>query len=67
MLAELGEAAATGTAVDLTVTTSDGTHRTVRGVPQTVTGGRLVARTDTGTSLRVSLARIVRVRPAAQA
>lgn len=66
VLAELGEAAATGTAVDLTVTTSDGTHRTVRVVPQTVTGGRLVARTDTGTSLRVSLARIVRVRPAAQ-
>jgi uncharacterized membrane protein YgcG len=66
VLAELGEAAATGTAVDLTVTTSDGTHRTVRVVPQTVTGGRLAARTDTGTSLRVSLARIVRVRPAAQ-
>ena len=63
VLAQLGEAAAVGTAIELTVTTSDGTHRRVRAVPQSVNGGRLVARTDAGTALRVSLARIVAVRP----
>lgn len=66
VLAQLGEAAAVGSAVELTVTTSDGTHRRVRAVPQSVNGGRLTARTDAGTALRVSLARIVAVRPLPQ-
>lgn len=64
MLAELGEAAAVGAAVELTVTTSDGTRRTVRAVPQAVRAGRLLGRTDSGTALRVSLSRIVAVRRA---
>ena len=62
VLAELGEAAAVSAPVDVVVTTTDGTHRTIRMVPQTVRAGRLLGRTDAGKALRVSVARIVRVR-----
>ncbi|HLS33373.1 MAG TPA: hypothetical protein VK039_07280, partial [Brevibacterium sp.] len=48
--------------VDLVVTTSDGTHRTVRLVPQVVQAGRVMGRTDAGKALRVSVSRIVQVR-----
>lgn len=48
--------------VDLILTTTDGTQRTVRMVPQTVSGGRVLGRTDAGKALRISVARIVRVR-----
>ncbi|GAA4516855.1 helicase-associated domain-containing protein [Brevibacterium yomogidense] len=62
VLAELGEAAAVAAPVDLVVTTSDGTHRTVRLVPQVVQAGRVMGRTDAGKALRVSVSRIVQVR-----
>ena len=62
VLAELGEAAAVAAPVDLVVTTSDGTHRTVRMVPQVVQAGRVMGRTDAGKALRVSVSRIVQVR-----
>ena len=62
ILAELGEAAAVSAPVDLILTTTDGTQRTVRMVPQTVSGGRVLGRTDAGKALRISVARIVRVR-----
>ena len=62
VLAELGEAAAVSAPVDVILTTTDGTQRTVRMVPQTVSGGRVLGRTDAGKALRISVARIVRVR-----
>ena len=62
VLAALGEAAAVSAPVDVILTTTDGTQRTVRMVPQTVSGGRLLGRTDAGKALRISVARIVRVR-----
>lgn len=62
ILAELGEAAAVSAPIDLILTTTDGTQRTVRMVPQTVSGGRVLGRTDAGKALRISVARIVRVR-----
>ena len=62
VLAELGEAAAVSAPVDVILTTTDGTQRTVRMVPQSVSGGRVLGRTDAGKALRISVARIVRVR-----
>ncbi|TWB98741.1 XPB/Ssl2-like helicase family protein [Brevibacterium jeotgali] len=62
VLAELGEAAAVSAPIDVILTTTDGTQRTVRMVPQSVSGGRVLGRTDAGKALRISVARIVRVR-----